>query len=217
MAIRPPRRSALGVTWCEDFRRGRLGVRKNQGVIYQSAVRFVNIEGKWARFPADTAARIEYPTVRTTGVTAITFGCWIRDVQSAGWCTPMCQATAINAAREFHFLANPGTDTIRFAVGVSGTERYASDTITDWASKHMLVTTWQTGDSIRSYIDGQPGATAGPYAGSVTDSGWNLTFGGLVGGGGYTLDGQVADPFVLMGRAMSAAEIQDLYRRSTFH
>jgi len=214
LAIRPPRRSALGVTWCEDFRRGRLGVRKNQGTIMQTPPSVVGFDGKWASFPGDADVLIQYPQLRTAGRTAFTAACRTRGVTIVDHQALICMYGAVGGDVFLFDLGSNSKPALHIAI--SGVTRWVEGAVTDWTVEHDVLVTWSTGDYIRMYVDGLLSDVSGAaYAGAMDEVAQPLRL-GVRNSDDYPLDGDMADPLVDLTRAWSAAEVMAYHNRSTF-
>jgi len=218
MAIRSPRQSAMGVRWTEDFRRGRDGVRRNQGDIAEVAPDYIGFEGKWVRF-TEGNSRILYPRLNLLGVAAITFGARFEKFVSTGTNQyAFCQgnAAAWPTGVGFIMVFSPHTTRIDCGVQIAGAYKNAAVTTwTEWTDEFSVVCTWESGDYVRLYGNGEQIKESNLTAGVLVDAGNNVSIGGD-DNLSNDAEGSVADPFVDLGRAWTADEILAWHNRSLF-
>lgn len=105
-----------------------------------------------------------------------------------------------------------GSNLLKAGLTINGTERNieSSSNVQTTGWQH-LVLTWQTGDTMRLYINGQENALTSPepiISGQLT----NIQGLWLGGGPKADWDGQL-DEVAIWGRQLSAAEVEDLYLR----
>ena len=86
--------------------------------------------------------------------------------------------------------------------------------ITDWAAKHLLAFVWNSGESLRVLLDGETVAQSGVITDVIDNNAQPLRL-GVRANGNYPFYGQMAD-VIIDSRGWSEAEIEALYRRSTF-
>jgi len=210
LALRPPRTSALGVSWSESFRRGRLGVRKNQGTING----VVPIVGAAARFDGNTANYISYPHLTTRGVTGITVGARVKDAAALLQCVVgQIRSTAWPANVEFQLYINAnGTWGFTIHNGAGSQARGTTGVLT---GDDLIIGTWTSGGPISMYQNGELDPNSGGvYAGSLNDAVQELTVGRRAIAE-LPADCDIEDPFVEF-RCWSATEIRNYFRRSSF-
>lgn len=210
LSIHPARRSALGVTWCEDFSRGRLGVRKNGGIVTGAPV----LSGEWMSLDG-AADYITYPRARM-GCDSLTVSISIRNCTTAGWGWIITQYGGVGA-RDFGMQIRGTDGAIYIYMFISGTARNAHTTLaTLLTGTHDLVATWATGDRIRLYDNGVQIAQSGAaYAGTIDDVAPDLVL-GAASGGAVMSAVELAEP-IIDRRQWSAAEVLAHYNRSLFH
>jgi hypothetical protein len=207
LAIRPPRLTALGLKWTEDFRRGVLGVEKNQGVINGA----VEIDGRWARFTEQSSKHIDYPPLIIDGVTQFTIGCWIRDYET----------TVFNANFFGHSKDQFSEEMTIGATGAGALRaRVNSNNVTDTsginlAGEHLVVFQNHVAVAAKFYIDGEEVSSHSGEAAISLISGSKLVV-GSTGGGQWPMKGRVADPFIILN-TLTADEHRELYARSLYH
>jgi hypothetical protein len=217
VAIRSPRRSALGVTWCEDFSRGRLGVVKNQGVITEVAPNVIGFDGRWARFPNNVAARLAYPHVNVQAQTSITFGCRVSSLgSSVGAVQALMGQQNPGATAGFTFYVNQAVTSIRSDIVISGLNRAVLFSPTTITKETSVIVTWTSGDYIRMIVNGELAALSGAtFAGSITDDGTLPLYVGSFNATLYPVNGSISEPFIAR-RAFSASEARAWHNRSLF-
>ncbi len=217
LGVEVPRRSALGVTWAEDFSRGRLGVRKNQGAIIEAAGNPIGFVGPWADFPGNVGSYIQYPHLITVGHTAVTVLCWLRFSDTAVGQAYVAQYD-FGGTGSFILHSVVAKNGSFYAV-IGGTIRainttMALDTLT---GDILLAGRWSSGSSVDIFVNGElDNQTAGTYVGTLSDSGYALRVGNSQDG--LRPSGSMQrDAIVDLNRAWSDDEIRDYYRRSIFH
>jgi hypothetical protein len=214
LGVQSPRRSALGLTWCEDVTRGRLGVRKNGGDIVETPPNVVNIQGKWAEFPGDASAYIEYPATHTLYQSAVTFGCRVKDLVDVADDEVFLSQyhSAFVTDRSLSLLHNGTTLTARLRI--SGVLRTVSGVVAELLDQEGdIVATWADGLNFILYYNGVQAFSVGPYASDLSGTIQALTL------GAYTnhvkpLTGKIADPFIDLGHAWNADEVLQYHNKS---
>jgi len=215
MAIRPPRRSALGVTWCEDATRGLLGVRKNQGIFHGAC----GIDpGGWIRTFVAATSWLQYPHQLTRNRTGITVICRVKDFVHSGvtqFILGQGSSVAWDANIEFMLYVN-ATDTMAFYLNRDGAAAAAVSSIALLtAADTMIGATWDTADNMRIFVNGEQNNVGAVAAGTINDVGQPLTV-GLRANGDVPFSGAIK-PELVDFRRWSDDEIRNYYRRSTFH
>lgn len=205
MVNKPPRTSALGAMWSEDFGRGIAGINKNGGTIAGTVSTDRN---GWISMAG--ASQITYPAQRFGGLTEISFGSWVKDTSGAGYQTIVMSADWVTSG----FVLHTPNDwvSINMRINISGTQRLVS--IAFPGGRVHLVCTWKSGEGIRGYANGVEIGISAAYAGVVSQSVINSVMVGSSSGFQY-LTGKIKDPF-FVGRQLSAAEVLDLYNNRTF-
>jgi hypothetical protein len=201
------------VTWCEDFRRGRLGIAKNQGQING----VVPLEGRWVVFEGDSANYIEYPPILTPGSTELTIGCWVKDLVDTGTNAVFLSQYHSGAAPNRSLSLEYDGTQLRFVAHLNGAVNSATGIVADLlTTKHFIVGRWSSGNSMDLLVDGGLEFSSGAIPGAMTGSIQPLRIGDWVSAN-RPLHGKISEPFILLGRSMSEEEIRYLFRRSTFH
>jgi len=179
----------------------------------------VPLVGKWARFDGNAANYIVYPHLVTRNRTAITIGCWHRLTSDTGTTRVMIGQgssavwpTNMEFMLYFHTSNRPAIF-INIA-GVGGIALTAT-TAVDHSRDRLTIATWESGDVLRIYTNGEPDGTGVNQPGVIADVGSTLVVGNRTDLG-VPFIGDQAEP-ILDFRRWSEAEIRNYYRRSLFH
>lgn len=219
LAIRPAATSVLGVKWSEEFSRGRVGVRKNQGTIYETADDKIQFLGPIARFPGTDLVKIEYPRVNCT--TAFTASAWLQNlVDNDYWHYFMTQSSENNWWNDLEWI-------MRFKISggyigpvlnVSGA--LVSCVLTGWSyaatgNRFLMTATWESGDYLRLYLNAVPVKTSTATASGVINNAGQLLRLGYPDSSAKFFKGDIEKPFV-DNRRWSADEIRAYYEKNLF-
>lgn len=214
LAIRSPRKSALGVDFLEDGKRGKLAVRKNQGILNGNCN--VDVDGYFHTFAA-AVSWLQYPRLITGGRTAITVGCWVKDFVHSGVTQfIMGQASLVGWDNNIEFMLYVNAaDTMAFYLKRQGAAAVAVSSILLLdANPTFIAATWASADTTRIFVNGEQNNAGAAGAGTINDADQPLTV-GLRANGDVPLTGRVREPWIEF-RRWSAAEIRDYYRRVLF-
>lgn len=219
LALDSPRRSALGVGWCDDFSRGWDGIARAGGVRGGLGADQIALEGKWAEFHGKNAEAIIYPARHCLTRDAITCGVWYKNIEIQGesyatflgqWDTSVASPTGRSWAIRFR-----DTSRIYFFLGSGGSLNNLSQSITadQRSGVHLIVCRWVSGSNMEIYLDASLLDSGSSFAGTLDDYSTPLSV-GRDNNTDASPVGKLAAPFVEF-RYWSVDEIQDLYQRST--
>lgn len=220
LILQPPCLTALGLRWCEDFRRGPVGVAKNRGSIHGTVPNIVDLEGRWAKFPGLDSAYIEYPYVVQTPSDSITVSILLRNVVTTGTdqlIIGKADGAGFPANVEWFMYLNVGNNWLSFGCNINAGWRAADyNSFTGWNETFRLTGTWKSGDNVRLYLnENQISQSSSTHTGTMNKVDNPLILGRRVDAG-TPFKGEMADPSIY-NRALSQPEIEELINQSLFH
>lgn len=222
LGIHTPRRSALGVDWCDDFSRGRDAIRKAGGRIIEGGGDTITLDDRWLKFPENNSCGLIYDRVVPSclGKDEITFGIWYRSLTLAAttFATLYGQydtAGAYPAGRSWGVqFRNNGRIYMRVGSGAAVENVSDATTAAQRDGVHLVVCRWSTGNNMEIFLDGDLFTAGNAFAGTINDYGVPISV-GIESNMDGSPNVELADPFVEF-RSWSDEEISDLYRGSTF-
>ena len=208
MTTRPPKTSALGMAWTEDFKRGYTGIAKGGGIITGA----VPIVGEWSTF--DSTNMITYPSLRISSA-ALSVGCWCRKIVADTAIQMLFKQMDDAALSGFYVRTADTWATVVGCIIISGTSRTVAAVVpagsVTSSAPNLFIVTWASGDYIRLYHNGvQTGISGATYTGVVTELPLQCFTLGAWSAGVQGLKGEMKMPHVV-NRQLSAQEVMDLY------
>ncbi len=158
-----------------------------------------------------TASILTYPASGNINLAQGTFICWyhLHEGGNAGFPALLDARIDSNNRITVHAAQSSGTY-IAYVDTLSGgsTVSTASGAVTQSAGWHMAVVTWQTGGSLKMYIDGVQSGASGSY---VVPSGTlsTIEIGSRIGGGAALND--IIDEFAILPVVLPLNEIKSIY------